>query len=766
MHLLFLLLIFNVISLIYYEPSPPLLIEMTDTIIHPPKDSIYIDYLKENINLRIVISLNYKNDTQSEILFNELMNLIKNINPQNITIYKNKLLIAFEAEKIKIENLFKIKFYVYYYNKNFYYFSTAPKIDYKFKDFIICISGLNNFTKAINQLYYAKVSSKVFTVEEIRKFYGFDKLLSLGYTGKGQKIVIGSVYTFSYNDINTFFDRFNIKRKEIKVHYVLEKTDKIGDETTVDIEWAVAIAPDAEIILAVIPNAKYSSFLELFNYIVSKDLGKIVSISWLIPEDILSKAEIKAANKIFEEAVKKGITFFFPSGDWGSSSDPNRKGISKPIPFYPATDPYVVSVGGTMIVGNKEIAWGGYLDNETYGSGGGYSYYFERPSYQPEEIGSKRGFPDVAYNSAEESGYYVYFNGEWKIGYGTSLAAPQWAALYAIISQINNKTLGFLNPYLYNLYKENYHEVFNDITEGTNGLYKAKEGWDPVTGLGSPKAFELAMKLRISKFLLIISNTTESISVLVNGKNYTLPLILDLNNYLNITIHIPEAYYINNTRYLYLSTEGIYATNLNVIKLNLNESGILIINFKKQFRINIVSEYPVEYQEWHDAGVKLTLTVPENIIISEGERAKFLAWTGDFNSTSNSISIILDKPYNLKIVWDIEYSITVIKSYGIVLGEGWYKKGSKANIRILDPLDFLHLLDPKIKYDDKILYANKLNIIVDKPYKIYVDWEFTINFYILLFLLLIFLSLLLFKLFYKLKSFSNKYSSNLLTISS
>jgi hypothetical protein len=120
----------------------------------------------------------------------------------------------------------------------------------------------------------------------------------------------------------------------------------------------------------------------------------------------------------------------------------------------------------------------------------------------------------------------------------------------------------------------------------------------------------------------------------------------------------------------------------------------------------------------------------------------------------------------LKIVWDIEYSITVIKSYGIVLGEGWYKKGSKANIRILEPLDFLHLLDPKIKYNDKILYANKLDIIVDKPYKIYVDWEFTINFYILLFLLLIFLSLLLFKLFYKLKSFSNKYSSNLLTISS
>jgi hypothetical protein len=152
MYLLFLLLIFNVISLINYELSPPLLFEMTDTVIHPPKNSIYIDYLKENINLRIVISLNYKNDTQSEILFNELMNLIKSINPQNITIYKNKLLIAFEAEKIKIENLFKIKFYVYYYNKNFYYFSTIPKIDYKFKDFIICISGLNNFTKAINQL--------------------------------------------------------------------------------------------------------------------------------------------------------------------------------------------------------------------------------------------------------------------------------------------------------------------------------------------------------------------------------------------------------------------------------------------------------------------------------------------------------------------------------------------------------------------------------------------------------------------------------------
>lgn len=312
MYFLFILLaISNITNFINLEITGPSFLEINDTVISPPKNSIYIDYLRDDINLRIVIGLNYKNNSQSEILYKDLINLIKQMEPNNITIYKNKLLLSFESKKSKIEEIFKIKFYLYYYNKNFYYFSTIPKIDYKFKDFIIGISGLNNFTKAINQLYFTQISSKVFGVEDIRKFYGFDKLISLGYTGKGQKIVIGSVYSFNYNDINSFFDKFKIKRKEIEVHYVLGKTDKIGDETTADIEWAIAIAPEADLILAVIPDPKYSSFLELFNYIVSNDLGKIVSISWLIPEDILSKAEIKIANKIFEEAISKGITFFF-----------------------------------------------------------------------------------------------------------------------------------------------------------------------------------------------------------------------------------------------------------------------------------------------------------------------------------------------------------------------------------------------------------------------------------------------------------------------
>ncbi len=768
MYFLFILLaISNITNFINLEITGPSFLEINDTVISPPKNSIYIDYLRDDINLRIVIGLNYKNNSQSEILYKDLINLIKQMEPNNITIYKNKLLLSFESKKSKIEEIFKIKFYLYYYNKNFYYFSTIPKIDYKFKDFIIGISGLNNFTKAINQLYFTQISSKVFGVEDIRKFYGFDKLISLGYTGKGQKIVIGSVYSFNYNDINSFFDKFKIKRKEIEVHYVLGKTDKIGDETTADIEWAIAIAPEADLILAVIPDPKYSSFLELFNYIVSNDLGKIVSISWLIPEDILSKAEIKIANKIFEEAISKGITFFFPSGDWGSSSDPNRKGIEKPIPFYPSTDPYVISVGGTKIIGNKEVAWGGYLDNGTFGSGGGYSYYFDRPSYQPEEIGNKRGFPDVAYNSAEESGYYVYFNGEWKLGYGTSLAAPQWAALYAIISQINNRSLGFLNPYLYKLYKESYNEVFNDITEGSNGLYKAGKGWDPVTGLGSPKAYELAMKLRISKYLLIISNSTDPVIISINNKNYTLPYIINFNDYLNITISISEVYYINNNiRYLYLFSEGILNTNSSFIKLSLNSSGTLILHFKKQFKINIISEYPIQYQEWYDSNTNLILTIPENIFISENQRIKFLEVVGDINSTSNSITIVLDRPYNLRIIWDVEYKITVVKIYGVVLGEGWYKKGNIAKIKILDPLSFLYLLKPKIKYDNVSIYSNQLDIIVNKPYKIYLEWEFTINFYILIIIFLFFLSFIILRIYSKLKFLSSKYSSNLLIISS
>ena len=153
-----------------------------------------------------------------------------------------------------------------------------------------------------------------------------------------------------------------------------------------------------------------------------------------------------------------------------------------------------------------------------FGSGGGFSNYFPQPMYQSDAVAEYfdkvtlpfsgyvdmgnanfsgagsgvyhiggRGYPDV---SAIGDHYVTVLNGGWALIGGTSLAAPVWAAVLTLVNEerlaLGKKPVGFVNPVLYA-----HPEVFNDITSGSNpgcGTegFPAAEGWDPVTGLGSP----------------------------------------------------------------------------------------------------------------------------------------------------------------------------------------------------------------------------------------------------------------------------------------
>ncbi len=92
---------------------------------------------------------------------------------------------------------------------------------------------------------------------------------------------------------------------------------------------------------------------------------------------------------------------------------------------------------------------------------------------------SKRAVPDVSYDADPSTGVAVYCNSQWiKVG-GTSVGAPQWAAIQALGYSASNVNL-------YGLAKIAYSSFFRDITSGSNGLYNATLGYDNVTGLGSP----------------------------------------------------------------------------------------------------------------------------------------------------------------------------------------------------------------------------------------------------------------------------------------
>ena len=84
-------------------------------------------------------------------------------------------------------------------------------------------------------------------------------------------------------------------------------------------------------------------------------------------------------------------------------------------------------------------------------------------------------------------------------GGGTSESAPLWGGIAALADQDAHRQLGFLNAGLYRIgHSALYHRAFHDVTHGNNTVtllsgknidgYRARPGWDPVTGWGSPNA--------------------------------------------------------------------------------------------------------------------------------------------------------------------------------------------------------------------------------------------------------------------------------------
>jgi subtilase family serine protease len=165
---------------------------------------------------------------------------------------------------------------------------------------------------------------------------------------------------------------------------------------------------------------------------------------------------------------KNGAVFFASAGDNGSGAS------------WPASSPEVIGVGGTSLTKTTETAWSG--------SGGGISAYEKTPAFQSAYSIAKssgmRAIPDVAYDADPASGFSIVRKGAWRIVGGTSAGAPQWAAIAALGSGVNNK----------NFYSDKSsgtsQKYFRDITSGTNGdcgyVCDARAHYDYVTGLGTP----------------------------------------------------------------------------------------------------------------------------------------------------------------------------------------------------------------------------------------------------------------------------------------
>jgi kumamolisin len=359
-----------------------------------------------------------------------------------------------------------------------------------------------------------------FSAAQIAALYDFPKAVD----GTGQTIAILELGGgFRPDELNTYFQQAGINAPNVVVAAYPNGgannpgTDPLDPanadvEVMLDIQVAGSVAPGAKIVVYFAPDASEQSFLGVMNAIIHDNANNptVVSISWGGPEDSSTDQFKLEFDTMLQSAVQLGMTVCVASGDAGSADfagdDPNWDGNAHVD--FPASDPYVLACGGTQLTAAdgkiaNEVTWN---EGANDGSGGGVSRFFPTPSYQlnagvPEAAAPPgpvmRGVPDVAGNAAEETGYQILCDGQKfpdatkgipPVG-GTSAVAPLWAALIASINQKIGKPVGFVNPLLYAILPA--AGAFRDITEGTNGTYAAKAGWDPCTGLGTPDGQKL-----------------------------------------------------------------------------------------------------------------------------------------------------------------------------------------------------------------------------------------------------------------------------------
>jgi subtilase family serine protease len=379
--------------------------------------------------------------------------------------------------------------------------------------------------------------SPCYSPQQIRRAYGVDALTDAGIVGKGETIVIIDSYgspTIS-EDLKAF-DKgyglpdppsFKILSPLGTVPFDPTNSTQVGwaAEATLDVEWAHAMAPGAAIVLMTSPVAETEGvqglpeFLALERYAVENHLGNVISQSWAATENTLLDAAgrkiVGQMEDFYKFASARRVTVLASAGDSGSSN-PELDGVTLypyPTVNYPSSSPWVTAVGGTSLYASIEGQYGYELVwNEQGGAGGGgISQLFDEPDYQvvslptstSQQLGGKRGLPDVSYNADPYTGILIYLSffgpdaaGYYDIG-GTSEGSPQWAGIVADLNQYAGQPVGFLNPGLYALGGlGEFGKYGRDITVGGNGLnnvpgYYAGPGWDPASGWGTPNLVDV-----------------------------------------------------------------------------------------------------------------------------------------------------------------------------------------------------------------------------------------------------------------------------------
>ena len=461
--------------------------------------------------------------------------------------------VAFGGGVRDVENAFGMEIHRYLVNGELHYAnSSEPSVPAALGDVISEIRGLSDFRmrpaarvphQIVNPLqpnYNSSRGAHYLAPDDFATIYDVQPLYNSGIDGTGQKIAVVGQTQVNLSDIEQFRSYFNLSVNDPQVVLVpntsdpgISKTDL--PEADLDIELSGAVARNATIIYVYSGDVETSA-----QYVVDQNLAPVLSMSYGLCEALTSTSDAHAQRTLAQQANAQGITWIAASGDNGAadcygSTSRSTIGLSVDLP---GAIPEVTSIGGTEFnegSGNywnssnsanhasalsyiPETAWNDSAqDGSPSASGGGASIFFAKPAWQtglgvPND--GARDVPDVSLAASPDHDAYMFYTGGslGAVG-GTSVGAPSFAGIVALLNQLQvskgaqaSPGMGNVNPRLYSL-AQAAAGAFHDITTGDNMVdpcparsrtctpttigYSAGTGYDLVTGLGSMDIFAM-----------------------------------------------------------------------------------------------------------------------------------------------------------------------------------------------------------------------------------------------------------------------------------
>lgn len=480
----------------------------------------------------------YMNPSQFRALFYPSSNAINHIesyySAQGFKVWNYNYaptVIVLRGNVSLIENVFNVQEYIYKFLPNGAEFITNtanPSVPSQFSS-IFHIYGLSYSTEALlntgsqqsvktNTFVQGQVSgpagnSFILTPGSVSSFYQVNSLFSNGLTGQNTKIgILGVGQSVNMAAVSMFWNGYGIHNPTVKlINLTSNGMNPYGEgfEADLDVEWSGAMAPQATIYDVMQPFnltgiGNNAVNLELY-YMLNVIDPNVVSGSWAELQFHHDAGFAKIYTYIGLQAAAEGITVFLGSAD---SHNINYLTVM--------ASQYIVSVGGVYPIMNDtgvmtaQYAWYQPIYNwygGALGSGGGSSYFFEKPYYQTNSaiqvpaMYVTRGQPDLAMPA---SNLITNYNGNWHIGGGTSYATPITAGIFASMeSGMNSHSgksvrLGWIQPMMYNLgygaqYGYNAYYQVNYLQPGPwlTGTGYLGQGWNEFVGIGSLQSYNL-----------------------------------------------------------------------------------------------------------------------------------------------------------------------------------------------------------------------------------------------------------------------------------